>query len=107
MKSMVSKKDNRPAAPPTPTAFPKRQHNFAPPPVRRVTSDSPPAPPVRAPARTPTPEPEPEPEGEWAEALYDYDSGEAGDLALREHARVKIVSRDSEDWYASYVSVKT
>lgn len=46
---------------------------FAPPPVRRASAN-----------RSPAPEPEPEPEeeeevqeeeGEWAEALYDYDSG--------------------------------
>ncbi|KAL5492471.1 hypothetical protein ACEPAI_3918 [Sanghuangporus weigelae] len=107
VRSMVVKNnDNRPLAPPVPPAFPKRQHNFAPPPMRRLTSDSSPAPPARAP-RTPTPEPEPEPEGEWAEALYDYDSGEAGDLPLREHARVKIVSRDSEDWWTGELNGKT
>ena len=65
-------------APPLPPAFPKRQNSFAPPPIRRVPSDSAPALPARS--RTPEPEPEPGPEPEeepveWAEALYEYNSG--------------------------------
>lgn len=62
-----------------PAAFAPKVNNFAPPPRRTVSTDTPgaPAPPVR---RQPTTEPEPEPEeeapaGEWAEVLYDYSSG--------------------------------
>jgi len=74
---------------------------FAPPPVRRASAN-----------RSPAPEPEPEPEeeeevqeeeGEWAEALYDYDSGEAGDLLVRAHDHIKITSRDSDDWWSGEI----
>ncbi|KAI5122145.1 hypothetical protein M0805_000792 [Coniferiporia weirii] len=90
-------------APPIPSAFPKRQNNFAPPPVRRLTSDD--APNVRTPS--PEPEPEPEEQGEWAEALYDYNSGEAGDLVLSAHEHIKIVSKDSDDWWTGEVDGRT
>lgn len=97
--STVNKKKGPPSvAPPLPSAFQKRQNNFAPPPSRRVTSDS-----------TPSPEPEAEPEeqGEWAEALYDYNSGEPGDLVIQAQEHVRIVSKDSEDWWTGEIDGKT
>ncbi|KLO15726.1 hypothetical protein SCHPADRAFT_247019 [Schizopora paradoxa] len=91
--SLVSSKSKGPVAPPIPSAFAKKPMDLPPPPVRRVSASP-----------SPVPEPEPEPEeeeeeGEWAEALYDYDSGEAGDLVVRAHDRIKVTSRDSDDWY--------
>ncbi|THH11269.1 hypothetical protein EW145_g758 [Phellinidium pouzarii] len=85
-----------------PSAFPKRQNNFAPPPVRRPTSSS---------QQSPSPEPEQEQEqedqGDWVEALYDYNSGEAGDLMLSAHQRIKVVSKDSDDWWSGEVDGRT
>lgn len=77
-------------------AFPAKKSTFAPPPTRRLASDDsvpaysppPPAPPARH-----------ELEGEWAEALYDYDSPEAGDLNIRENQRVLVTDRSDDDWY--------
>lgn len=83
-----------PVAPPVPSAFPKRQLDFAPPPVRKLS----PA------IHDPEPDPEPEEEeGEWAEALYDYDSGEAGDLVIRTHDRIKLTGKDSDDWWSGEI----
>lgn len=68
-----------PVAPPIPSAFGQKKNSFGPPPVRGTPSPAndhaaanaaPPPPPVPARARA-----EPEPEGEWADALYDYNSG--------------------------------
>ena len=56
-------------APPIPSAFAKRQNNFAPPPVRRASTNE------SIPTRDSEPEAEPEDDSEWAEALYDYNSG--------------------------------
>jgi len=89
-------------APPTPSAFPSRRANFAPPPVRRVDSTvsnaaNTPSPPPPPPPRSRVPEPEPE--GEWAEALYDYTSDDPGDLPLEEGDRVFIVEKTSDDWW--------
>ncbi|KAF8171842.1 SH3-domain-containing protein [Pholiota molesta] len=101
---------SKPQAPPqvaVPPAFGARQNNFAPPPSRRAGSGS-------ASARSPTPEPapppppparhQPQPEeeeeaGEWAEALYEYNSGEAGDLVIAEGQHVLVTERTSDDWW--------
>jgi len=99
----------------TPPAFSsvggkKASSAFAPPPVRRVgpssssSSSSPPA-------ASAAPEPEEEdaqPEsvegaGEWAEALYDYTSEEAGDLHLRAGERVLVTEQTSSDWWTGEV----
>ena len=65
--------------PPIPSAFPpKPQQNFAPPPVRRVPSDSS-SNPGSARKTPPVPRREEieqeEEAGEWADVLYDYNSG--------------------------------
>ncbi|GLB33257.1 putative src homology 3 domains containing protein [Lyophyllum shimeji] len=89
----------QPQAPPPAPAFAPKKNAFAPPPVRRASATSEaPSPPQR---HQPSPEPEPEEEvqGEWAEALYDYDSGEAGDLAIKEGERVLVTERTSDDWW--------
>ncbi|KAG5651678.1 hypothetical protein H0H81_007839 [Sphagnurus paluster] len=88
-----NKKEPEPAPPPAP-AFAAAKNTFAPPPVRRVAA---------APARAPSPPqreepPQEEAQGEWADALYDYDSGEAGDLAIKEGQRVLVTERTSDDW---------
>ncbi|PFH50335.1 hypothetical protein AMATHDRAFT_61259 [Amanita thiersii Skay4041] len=69
----------------------------APPPIRRAQ---------------PEPEPEPQPEeeetqGEWAEALYDYASGEAGDLDIKEGQHVLVTDRTSDDWWTGEVDGKS
>ncbi|KAI0092503.1 hypothetical protein BDY19DRAFT_990220 [Irpex rosettiformis] len=92
-----------PVAPPVPPAFAPTANKFAPPPVRRVSSTAPE--PVRATPPPPPPraEPEPEPEesGEWAEALYEYNSNDAGDLKLQEGQQVYVVDRTSNDWWTA------
>ncbi|KIM42863.1 hypothetical protein M413DRAFT_444503 [Hebeloma cylindrosporum] len=106
---------SKPTPPPqisVPPAFTGKQSNFGPPPVRRVVSGvapstSTPEPPPPAPRRQPTPEPEQEEEeevgGEWAEVLYDYNSGEAGDLKIKEGERLVVTERTSDDWWAGEV----
>ncbi len=87
-----------------PPAFGPKKNAFAPPPVRH------------APPPEPESEPEPEPEsGEWAEALYDYDSGvgdlarrcrgsllisvqETGDLKIRANQQILVTEKSSADW---------
>ncbi|TFY52863.1 hypothetical protein EVG20_g10368, partial [Dentipellis fragilis] len=77
-------------APAPPPSFAHKKPGFAPPPSR-------------APVPVHEPEPEPEPEqhngGEWAEALYDYKSGEDGDLELAANQRVLVVDKTSDDWW--------
>ncbi|KAF7982356.1 hypothetical protein HWV62_29086 [Athelia sp. TMB] len=85
---------NAAAAPPVhiPPAFESKKVNtFAPPPVRRGPAAPPPQ---------PEPEEELEAQGEWAEALYEYASGESGDLPLAVGQRLLVTERTSDDWYA-------
>ncbi|KAF8898108.1 hypothetical protein CPB84DRAFT_1815719 [Gymnopilus junonius] len=115
-KGFLSSLHNKPATPApvvTPPAFAPRQNNFAPPPARRAGSTnsltSEPAPPAPPPPPVPRfqPQPEPEPEeeaGEWAEALYDYNSGEAGDLRITEGEHVLVLERTSDDWWTGEVN---
>jgi len=92
------------AAPP---AFAPRQNNFNPPPSRRagstssVTPEPAPSPPPRF---QPEPGPEEEETGEWAEALYDYDSGERGDLKITEGEHILVLERTSDDWWTGEVN---
>ncbi|KAH8074938.1 hypothetical protein BXZ70DRAFT_744016 [Cristinia sonorae] len=82
------------AAPFIPSAFQKKS-TFAPPPVRRVPSSS-----VEPETLPPVvPAPTKERAGDWAEALYDYESEDPGDLALREHQRVLVLEKTSDDWW--------
>ncbi|KAF9563309.1 SH3-domain-containing protein [Agrocybe pediades] len=116
---------SKPVSPPqvnVPPAFPARQNSFAPPPRRTASSSSsvnhppetasPPAPPPPAPRWQPPPQPQqPEPEeeeeqGEWVEALYEYDSGEAGDLKITEGQRILLLERTSDDWWTGEVNGK-
>ncbi len=69
---------------------------FAPPPVRRASAN-----------RSPAPEPEPEPEeeeevqeeeGEWAEALYDYDSGVSSSNLIRFAMSFTQLNNPSGSW---------
>lgn len=116
-----------------PPAFVAPKNTFGPPPVRRVTSETPAsatsagsggggAQRHAAPA-----EPEPEPEaaaGEWAEVLYDYSSEvrrgtrggvikglmgtrsmqDPGDLTIEAGTRVLVIARSSDDWSVSSLS---
>ncbi|EIN10232.1 hypothetical protein PUNSTDRAFT_132327 [Punctularia strigosozonata HHB-11173 SS5] len=108
---------NKTAKPPAvtvPPAFTPKQNAWAPPPRRTIStaeSEEEPQPqrstPSPAPRAPPPPlrraEPEPEPEGEWAEVLYDYDSGEPGDLKIEANERVLVVERSSEDWWTGEI----
>ncbi|KAF7982305.1 hypothetical protein HWV62_28984 [Athelia sp. TMB] len=88
---------NAAAAPPVhiPPAFESKKVNtFAPPPVRRGPAAPPPQ---------PEPEEEPEAQGEWAEALYEYASGESGDLPLAVGQRLLVTERTSDDWWTGEV----
>ncbi|KJA21643.1 hypothetical protein HYPSUDRAFT_41763 [Hypholoma sublateritium FD-334 SS-4] len=105
---------SKPAAPSTvviPPAFGQKQNNFAPPPRRGAATSawSPSPEPVAPPPPPPPPprqQPEPEEEGEWAEALYDYNSGDAGDLVIEEGERVLVTERTSDDWWTGEVNGK-
>ncbi|RDB19577.1 LAS seventeen-binding protein 1 [Hypsizygus marmoreus] len=102
--SSNTKKNANSSPPLVPPAFAPKKSAFAPPPVRRAGStvaDSPPpapAPPPPPPQRH-QPPPEEEEEGEWAEALYDYDSQESGDLNIKADQRVLVTERTSDDWW--------
>ncbi|KAJ7745518.1 SH3-domain-containing protein [Mycena olivaceomarginata] len=71
-------------------------------------------PPTRGAASPPAQE-EPEPEeeeeeeaqGEWAEALYDYDSKDPGDLQIRANQNVWVTERTSDDWWTGEFEGKT
>jgi len=74
--------------PSAPAAFVSKKNAFAPPPVRY--------------ADPPTPQQQSEEEeaqGEWAMALYDYNSSDAGDLCIRANQRVLVTERTSDDWW--------
>ncbi|KAF9523461.1 hypothetical protein CPB83DRAFT_862843 [Crepidotus variabilis] len=73
-----------------PSAFGAKKNNFTPPPPRAPI------------AREPSPELE-EVEGEWVEALYDYDSGETGDLKVAEGDRILLTERTSDDWWTGEI----
>ncbi|KAI0034388.1 SH3 domain-containing protein [Vararia minispora EC-137] len=89
------------------TTLPAKKNSLAPPPVRRMTSQSdespaasslssappPPPPPARSPGRS----------GEWAEALYDYDSAEPGDLKISENQRILVTDQSDDDWWRGEV----
>ncbi|KAG5645261.1 hypothetical protein DXG03_006563 [Asterophora parasitica] len=75
------------------------KNKFGPPPPRTSVAAEP-APKAPSP---PPPEPEPQEEeaahGEWADVLYDYNSGEATDLVITAGERVLVTERTSDDWY--------
>ncbi|KIK07669.1 hypothetical protein K443DRAFT_673250 [Laccaria amethystina LaAM-08-1] len=87
--------------PPQAPAPAARQNNihFPPPPTRH----NPPPPP---PFRQQPEEEEEEQQGEWANVLYDYDSGEAGDLVIKEGQRVLVTERTSDDWWTGELNGK-
>jgi hypothetical protein len=65
----------------------------------KVVAPNPPAPPPR-------PQEEEEKAGDWADVIYDYDSGEAGDLKITEGDVVLIIDRSSDDWWTGEVNGK-
>ncbi|KAL0565584.1 hypothetical protein V5O48_016440 [Marasmius crinis-equi] len=86
--SLFSKKQPQSTSPPpAPAAFAQRKNTFAPPPSR--THESPP----------PVQQEEEAPNGEWAEALYDYESSDPGDLQIRANQRVLVTERTTDDWW--------
>ncbi|EJD54113.1 hypothetical protein AURDEDRAFT_110725 [Auricularia subglabra TFB-10046 SS5] len=110
-----SKPPKESVTPPPPAGLPNPKSDYGPPPVRRVPSStsmssknpSPPAsmrsvssgggrkiPPIPKAVHA-----EPEPMEEWAEVLYDYDSGEATDLAIEAGQRILIIEHSSEEWW--------
>ncbi|CAE6520910.1 unnamed protein product [Rhizoctonia solani] len=123
-------KGGKPAPAPASSTLPPaldnvNRRNFAPPPVRRVPTNtssegdagaeprnnlgSPnPAPIRRVPSRNtlqrqPTPEPEPA-QGEPAEALYDYNSSAAEDINVRQGDRFVILEKTSDDWWTGEIN---
>jgi len=103
-------KSASPPPPVTSPAFTQKPNNLAPPPVRRNVSPKvmpapAPAPPPPPPPRVQQQEEEEEEEtGDWADVLYDYDSGEAGDLKITEGETVLIIERTSDDWWTGEVN---
>ncbi|KAJ7283352.1 hypothetical protein C8J57DRAFT_1292254 [Mycena rebaudengoi] len=87
------------SAPIAPPAFAPRKNAYGPPPTRSAA------------AATPPPEEEEEEEeethGEWAEALYDYDSTDPGDLQIRANQNVLVTERTSDDWWTGEFKGKT
>lgn len=87
-------------------AFTARQNNtntnFPPPPTRH----NPPPPPPSRQQPEEEEEEEEEQQGEWAIVLYDYDSGEAGDLVIKEGQRVLVTERTSDDWWTGELNGK-
>ncbi|KAF8211588.1 hypothetical protein K438DRAFT_1903515 [Mycena galopus ATCC 62051] len=84
-----------PNAPPprAPAAFAPTKNKWGPPPARGA---------VTSPSQEEPEEEEAEEEaaqGEWAEALYDYDSTDPGDLRIRANQNVWITERTSDDWW--------
>jgi len=114
LRNSTANKNSSPPAPFIPPAFPHKQSSFEPPPSRRlpvssVSSDPPPAPPPPPPPpgrQYQEEEEEEEEQGEWAEALYDYDSTEPGDLSIKENQRMLITERTSDDWWTGEVNGK-
>ncbi|CAE6446756.1 unnamed protein product [Rhizoctonia solani] len=122
-------KGGKPAPAPASSTLPpaldnNSRRNFAPPPVRRVPTNTSEgdagAEPKnkwgnqnqgsvrRVPShnnlqRQPTPEPE-SVQGEPAEALYDYNSNAAEDISVRQGDRFVIVERTSEDWWTGEIN---
>lgn len=136
-------------APPIPGALGPPKSDYGPPPVRRAPSStslsssratlnpSPPAsvrsvsggvrkiPPVPKAIHGEPEEMEEEEQGEWADVLYDYNSGvsafhphvegrhsacsfqEATDLAVEAGDRILVVERSSEDWWKGELNGKT
>ncbi|KAH6896450.1 hypothetical protein BKA70DRAFT_755148 [Coprinopsis sp. MPI-PUGE-AT-0042] len=123
MNSLGKSKPSPPAAAPVQPVLPKTgSSSFAPPPTRRVfpqahqhepeeVEELEPAPPAAPPPPPPPPgrktSQREEPKGEWAEALYDYDSVEAGDLKIKEGQRVLVTERSSDDWWTGEVNGKS
>jgi len=102
--SLRNTNNSNSASPPPPT---QQQSNFGAPPVRRVVSNA--SPRVVAPDPTappPRPQEEEEKAGDWADVIYDYDSGEAGDLKITEGDVVLIIDRSSDDWWTGEVNGK-
>lgn len=98
-----------PPAPPASNAFAPKKNNFAPPPVRRMTTQDEPSESAASPPPPPPPPPPPMPtrvlekQGEWAEALYDYESAESGDLNIQENQRILVTDRSDDDWWKGEV----
>ncbi|KAF9268349.1 SH3-domain-containing protein [Marasmius fiardii PR-910] len=94
--ALFSKKEPQSSSPlPIPSAFHQKKGSFAPPPMRN---------------REPTPPPAQQEEiasGEWAEALYDYDSSDPGDLQIRSNQRVLVTERTTDDWWTGTFNGKS
>jgi len=62
---------------------------------------------VGAPGPPPPPPPrQQEEQGDFADVLYDYDSGEPEDLKITEGDVVLITDRTSDDWWTGEVNGK-
>ncbi|KAJ7499363.1 SH3-domain-containing protein [Mycena latifolia] len=99
-----SGKQPPPAVPIAPPAFAPRKNAYGPPPGRAG------GPAATPPAQEEEPEEEEaeeEAQGEWAEALYDYDSTDAGDLQIRANQNVWVTERTSDDWWTGEFQGKT
>ncbi|KAJ7179575.1 hypothetical protein C8R46DRAFT_1074136 [Mycena filopes] len=85
-------------------ALAPRKNTYGPPPGRAGAAVPPPA------HEEPEEEEEQEEEsaeGEWAEALYDYDSKDPGDLQIRANQNVWVTERTSDDWWTGEFEGKT
>ncbi|KAJ6627384.1 hypothetical protein B0H10DRAFT_2161087 [Mycena sp. CBHHK59/15] len=89
------------SVPTAPPAFAPRKNAYGPPPSRTGAAASP-----SHEAEEPEVEEE-EAQGEWAEALYDYDSTDPGDLQIRANQNVLVTERTSDDWWTGEFKGKT
>jgi len=105
--SLRSANNNSNSASPSPPAFTQQQQHssFAPPPARRGGLSNA-SPRVGAPGPPPPPSRPQEEQGDFADALYDYDSGEPEDLKITEGDVVLITDRTSDDWWTGEVDGK-
>ncbi|KAJ6543874.1 hypothetical protein B0H19DRAFT_1168749 [Mycena capillaripes] len=92
-------KHNTPIVPP---AFAPPENKWGSPPPRGGAAASPPS--YEEPEDA---EEEEEAEGEWAEALYDYDSTDPGDLQIKANQNVWVTERTSDDWWTGEFQGKT
>ncbi|KAJ7762786.1 SH3-domain-containing protein [Mycena maculata] len=93
-----------PPQPRVPAGLAPPPNKYGPPPARTAAA-------VVTPPAHEEPEEEAEEEeeaqGEWAEALYDYDSADPGDLQIRANQNVWVTERTSDDWWTGEFEGKT
>jgi len=79
------------------SAFGAKKNQYGAPPVRRVSSGEVPT----LSSKEEEEEAEGEYSGEWAETLYEYSSGDPGDLEVGAGEQILVTERTSDDWWTA------